>query len=126
MQPAPPVLHHLIDLPVVWNGRLPAHAADQSDGLHESSDLRVLNSGCRSRLRWEPLDQRLSYAALRDGRHIAIRDGRMKFGCWLDIASTLVKGGLNAIALRAGAPIAPTPRSRRERTVRTLLDAFRC
>lgn len=75
--------------------------------------------------RWEALDQRLSYAALREGLHIAIRDGRLKFGCSLDMAATLVNGGLNAIALRAGAPNAPAPRSEWERAVRTLFDAFR-
>src|SRR5258708_4513806 len=43
MQPAEAFLDRLVDQPVIGNGRFPTHAADQADGLQESS-LRVVSS----------------------------------------------------------------------------------
>lgn len=75
--------------------------------------------------RWDALDRKLSYASLRDGLRSAIAAGELKFGCTVDMATTLVNGSLNAIALRAGAPASRIKRSEWERAVRTLFEAFR-
>jgi hypothetical protein len=42
MQAAEAVLHFFVDLLVVAEGRFPAHAADEADGLH-----------CSRRTRWD-------------------------------------------------------------------------
>lgn len=73
--------------------------------------------------RWQALDDRLSQAALAEGIRAAIEAKALRFDCGLELATLMMNGALNALALRVNAPGAPVPAREWRRAVRALWAA---
>jgi AcrR family transcriptional regulator len=74
--------------------------------------------------RWQALDQRLSYRALRSAIDEAMTAKVIGFGGSAELLATMINGALNALALQVGAPGSTvTPRKWR-RAVRSLWAAL--